>query len=434
MRLRSNRCALRFTVSDIEQDIQGLSRAVTRLASAQEYRNINVREPSRAHLFGQPRDNSAGKANEYMDAHPLMKASFGDTYRAGDFIRALVDARSSDYEEQMRGKAALMEIGARYDDMPELSKATLGATGATGGYVLPNNLVASLVKPAVTGFSYANLVTVRTGVNVRGVDQPFRTGAPSRATFQDWGSTKENVNEAYGSYTATLGTLARIYDVGKQYLRFSAGAAEQDVIDELTKAMRLGENYYMLAGAGTGSVGSGDPTTGIYTGLNARPGFKSTFSSASNSTVLGSFAAACSQAIQALAQRSWNASAIVCDSVTFYTATRQGSDTAGFWVDPAGGPTGFNIGPNGVVRYWDVPIFADPNFDSYTGTTKAMIAADWSQFKLYRGLEFRVDSSDVAGNRWDTNLVGFRGEEEIGFHAGSAIETGCAQLMLSVIP
>jgi HK97 family phage major capsid protein len=163
----------------------------------------------------------------------------------------------------MRGKAALSEIGARYDDMPELSKATLGTTGPTGGYVLPNNLVATLVKPAVTGFSYANLVTVRTGVNVRGVDQPFRTGAPSRATFQDWGSTKENVSEAYGSYTATLGTLARIYDVGKQYLRFSAGAAEQDVIDELTKAMRLGENFYVLAGAGTGSVGSGDPTYGI---------------------------------------------------------------------------------------------------------------------------------------------------------------------------
>jgi hypothetical protein len=112
--------------------------------------------------------------------------------------------------------------------------------------------------------------------------------------------------------------------------------------------------------------------------------------------------------------------------VTFYTATRQGSDTAGFWVDPAGGPTGFNIGGNGQVRFWDVPIYADPNFDSYTSTTKALIAADWSQFRLYRGLEFRVDSSDVAGNRWDTNLVGFRGEEEIGFHAGSALEKSTA--------
>jgi len=70
---------------------------------------------------------------------------------------------------------------------------------------------------------------------VRGVDQPYRTGAPTRMTAQDWGVTKENVDEAYGSYTATLTTFARIYDQGKQYVRFSAGAAEVDVIDELTK-------------------------------------------------------------------------------------------------------------------------------------------------------------------------------------------------------
>src|SRR5439155_5070975 len=112
------------------------------------------------------------------------------------------------------------------------------------------------------------------GVAVRGVDQPFRLGAPARMTFQDWNTSKENVNETYGSYSANLGTLARIMDITKQYARFSAGAAEADVMDELTRAAILGENYYMIAGAGTGSVGSGDPTYGVYTGLNARPGFK----------------------------------------------------------------------------------------------------------------------------------------------------------------
>ncbi len=128
----------------------------------------------------------------------------------------------------------------------------------------------SVKKPQTMRAIYTDLVTVRSGVNVRGVDQPFRTGAPARATFQDWGQTKENVNEAYGSYTANLGTIARIYDVGKQYLRFSAGSAEQDVMDELQKAMALGENFYIIAGAGTGSVGSGDPTTGVYTALKPR--------------------------------------------------------------------------------------------------------------------------------------------------------------------
>ena len=49
-------------------------------------------------------------------------------------------------------------------------------------------------------------------------------------------------------------------------------------------------------------------------------------------------------------------------------------------------------------------------------------------------MEFRVDSSDQAGTRWDTNLVGYRGEEEIGFHAGTGVEVGAAYLLTSVIP
>src|SRR5207247_4614737 len=113
------------------------------------------------------------------------------------------------------------------------------------------------------------------------------------AQCQAGGATKEDFNEAYGAHTANLGTIARIYDIGKQYLRFSAGSAEQDVLDELGKSMILGENYYMIAGAGTGSVGSCDPTTGVYTALNARPGLKAALASASTTTVAGSFASAC---------------------------------------------------------------------------------------------------------------------------------------------
>ena len=69
-----------------------------------------------------------------------------------------------------------------------------------------------------------------------------------------------------------------------------------------------------------------------------------------------------------------------------------------------------------------------------TVTTKRLIVADWSRLRLYRGLEFRIDSSDQAGTRWDQNLVGFRGEQEIGFHAAAAVMTGAAQLVTAVIP
>jgi HK97 family phage major capsid protein len=310
----------------------------------------------------------------------------------------------------------------------------LGATGTTGGYVLPNNLVDTIQKPHVAAAIWSNIVVMRNGIAVRGVDTPYRLGAPARMTFQDWGATKENVNETYGSYTANLGTMARIIDVGKQYVRFSAGAAEADVMDELTKAATLGENYYLLAGAGTGSVGTGDPTTGIYTALAAVFGaFTTTFSGASNSTIAGAAATGLSQAFGAMATRSRFPTAVVMDAVTYYKILTQGSDTAGFWLSPAAG--GLNINPaNGQLRMWDCPIYFDPNFDTNTGTTKRAIALDGSAFRAYRGLEFRIESSDQAGTRWDQNQIGFRGESELGFQAWAGVFVGAAQLIVALIP
>ena len=416
----------------------------------------DMRVPSMARAIGVPGgDGSAGQSRRIEDSvippFPTMKAAFRD-YKAGEFITALMDVKNIgegiDVETAMRGKAAMASLGLLYmPGLPGMSqsygfvdgagKATLGTTGPTGGYVLPNNLVDTLVKPAVQGVLYQNLVTVINGVNVRGVDQPYRLGAPSRMTFQDWGSTKENVNETYGSYTATLGTLARIMDISKQYARFSAGAAEQDILDELTKAAILGENYYIIAGAGTGSVGSGDPTLGVYTALNATPtflGYKGAKTgAASSSTIAGSFASAINELNSILAGRNRVATAIVVDSTTFFTAIGQGSDTAGFWVSPTGGPTGFRISESGALSFFGTPIYYDTNLGT-NAATKIAIAADWKAFKLYRGMEFRIDSSDVAGDRWDKNLIGFRGEEEIGFNADTAVHVGAAQLMTSVIP
>ena len=408
-----------------------------------------TRSPSLAAAIG------TGKANlpdnrriesAFLDAHPMFKAAFRD-YRPGEFLSYLGAVKNLgdgiDIERAMWGKAGLENLGIVHADAPEKSKsysfvdgegkATTGSSNSTGGYVLPNNLVDTVLKPATQKAVLQNLVTVINGVAVRGVDQPFRTGAPSRMTFQDWNTSKENVNETYGSYTATLGTIARVMDITKQYARFSAGAAERDVTDELTRAAILAENYYMIAGAGTGTVGSGDPTYGVYTGLNARPGYKAAFSSASTSTVAGSFASACATLMQNVASSNREVTAIVVDHTTYFTALREGSDTAGFWVDPSGGPTGFTRTSSGALSYWGVPIYYDTNLGT-EATTKIAIGAQWDLFKLYRGMEFRIDSSDVAGTRWDYNLIGFRGEEEIGFHAGSAIEVGAAFLLTAVIP
>jgi HK97 family phage major capsid protein len=381
-----------------------------------------------------------------------------DDAPAGTFIRAIWQSRSSDFEAQQWAKAALRGFGVERADLPtvsagylrdaETAKATLGATGATGGYVLPNNLVDSVVKPRTAQAHYEALVTVRPNVNVRGVDQPYRTGAPTRMTFSDWGSTKENLDEAYGSYTATLGTMARIYDVGKQYLRFSAGLAEQDVMDELAKARILGENYYIIAGAGTGALtpGVNDPTEGVYTALLAGAAtYTTAFAGASASTIAGSAAAGIGAGLKAMVARSQIPSACVVSAVTYFSILTEGSDNAGFFIGStpmAGGAglsnsamaAGFRPLENGGVAIFGVPLLWDEGFDTNTGTTKAGILADWSQFRLYRGSEFRIDTSDQAGSRWDRNEVGFRGEQEIGFHAGTGVSVGAAQLITGLIP
>ena len=408
---------------------------------------------------GPVEEQSRGRRKASTDVRPhifFRKAFRG--YKAGEFLGALADYRGFsidgiDPAAVMRGKAVLMDLAEFVAGKPEASqgvislggqamigKATLGTTGAAGGYVLPNNLVDSVVKPNVQKAIYQQLCTVRNGVAVRGVDQPYRTGAPSRAQFSNWGATKENRDEAYGSYTATLGTMALIYDVGKQYLRFSAGSAEEDVMDELAKAHGLGENYAVIAGPGTGALtpGVNDPTEGVYTALAAGAAtYHTTTFTAANATILGSAGKGFTLLLKALAQRSREATAIVIDAGAYWDILGEGSDAAGFFIPAIESATtisGFQRSPDGTLRFHGVPVFRDANLDANSGQTGLAIAGEWDTLKLYRGTEFRIDTSDQAGTRWDYNLVGFRGEQEFGIHAGTAVSVGAFQYLTGIVP
>ena len=429
----------------LEAEVEALKRLMADSRGASKARSIGS-GPSTYGPGGRFKGDPSG-------AKPVkaFRQSFRD-YKAGEIVTAVAAAKgtlfdSLDLVALQAGQAKMADFSMGYfEGRPTMSsaytllgvdgKATLGTTGATGGYVLPNNLVDSVIKPNVQQAIYPTMgVRVINGVAVRGVDQPYRTGAPSRATFANWGTLKENVDEAYGSYTATLGTLAKIYDVGKQYLRFSAGSAEQDVIDEITKSMMLAENYAVIAGPGTGAStpGVNDPTYGVYTALAAGALTYTTAHSAVATTLLGSFAEGLTVGNRALAARSRTPSAWVVDGTTFWTAIGQGTDTAGFWSNPAGGPTQFSMTSSGQLRFWGQPVYFDANLGT-NATTKIAIGGEWDALKLYRGIEFRIDSSDVAGTRWDYNLVGFRGEEEIGIHAGTAVSVGAFQLVTGIIP
>ena len=366
-------------------------------------------------------------------------ALFGDGYQKGSLISALYGIRpGANPDEYAEAKAVLATLGLNRAEMAGVGinmgtttegKANLGGTGATGGYVLANNLVDQVVKPNTQQAIYTQpggLLTVRTGVNVRGIDLPYRTGAPARATVQSWGATKENTSEDYGSYTASMVTLARIYDVGKQYLRFSAGSAEEDVMDELGKAIAVGENYYVINGAGTAG-NNGDPY-GIYTALQVNPANYRTTSSPVSNTVLGSAAYAFTQMAGQLGSRSRYPDGIVTDAVSYWTFFGQGSDSAGFWMSELLG-AGFSVGSDNSLRFRGIKIEYDANF-----TSKLAIMGEWKQAKFFRGDEFRIESSDQAGTRWDQNLVGFRGEEEIAFNAAPYVAVGAFQYCTTIVP
>ena len=63
-----------------------------------------------------------------------------------------------------------------------------------------------------------------------------------------------------------------------------------------------------------------------------------------------------------------------------------------------------------------------------------LIVGQFKALKIFHGQSYRVDSSSVAGTRWDTNLTGFRGEMELGLDARAAVYAGAFQFIADIVP
>ena len=346
-------------------------------------------------------------------------------YQAGDFIGSLIDMTSRDPEVYAAAKARLSQITSFESNV---AKAAVGSSDATGGWIIPNAIVDELITPAAAANIYRNAMTVVTGVTAPAVDLPFRSARRTAATVIPFGTEKTNVDLAYNGYTATMYTLAKIHDIGNQFLRQSRGAAERDVLAELAAAFAQGEAYYIREG-----TGSGQPY-GYMTALaNSPAAFTSSFS-ASATTLAGSIANAIATAAGAVAARAGNPNGAVLSASSYWTMVAQGTDSAGFFFAPANGPSA--IRPGTLVTAFGIPVYPDATTD-ITGTASIvdnLVVADWSKFKLFLGQAYRVDTSDMAGTRWDYNVTGFRGEMEMAFDARPAVYAGYAQLVADIIP
>jgi HK97 family phage major capsid protein len=338
----------------------------------------------------------------------------------GRFLSSIVSARGNDYAAQIEGKAYLDSI-SRFSE--PTGKATLGTSDATGGWIIPNAIVDDLVKPAPSARGLIDIVNRKPGFgNQYQIDIPLRLASPNRAVIASWGSLKENVDLVYNGYTATMYTLARIHDISNQLLRKSAGAAEADALGELREAIRLGESYYLWSGTGTGMPYG---LAAAFTGAPA--GFTSAFTPAA--TLAGSTVAAIGTALGALAARGiTDGLAAVLSPTSFTRLVVQGADQAGVYLSGVQGyapVAGFGSAP--IV--YGVPVIADPlcgDDDLYVG--------DWSKLNLYVGDSMRIDTSSVAGTRWDYNVTGFRIESEMGLDARPFVYAGWCQFIADIAP
>lgn len=304
------------------------------------------------------------------------------------------------------------------------AKATLGLTGATGGVLIPGATVSDLIKPGRYRSAVRRLVDA-VSVNAYQTSIPVRVAAPTRAAVVAWGDTKTNTNLAYGSYTATMYTLAIIYDLAKQFVRYSAGAAEQDVLSELAHAMELGEAYYILQGSG-----SSEPY-GIQTAIATAFSAYTTSFTASATTLAGSMAKAIATAAGDLAVRNRAPEAALVGAAAYWNMVSQGTDTAGFFFAPAGGPLSLRVdGAAGGANPWGIGVYPETQLAG----TDDLLVGEFSALDVFFGESYRVDTSDEAGDRWDKNLIGYRGEEEIGLDARAAVFAGAFQFVADIVP
>lgn len=342
---------------------------------------------------------------------------------SGDFITAIADLNSRDPEEYAAAKAALDSM-SRYE---ENTKATLGSSDATGGWILPNAIVDDLLKPGVHTSPILDLVTTVRGVNISTIDMPWRATGPTAATVISWGDTKTNTDVVYNGYTATMYTLAAIYDVSNQFLRKSSGAAEQDVVQELNGALERGISTYIFQG-----TGSSQPF-GLNAALVTSPPFSPVTTTAhtpNTATVAGNVAAAVGKAAGDLEARNRKAEAVLMASSAYWTTMTYGADAAGFYVAPV------NLGGANAANYasgmsvWGIPIYRE---SEYIAGSDDMIVGEFSALKVYFGDGPRVDSTDIAGTRWDKNVTGFRGEVEMAFDARPAVYSGALQFVADIL-
>jgi HK97 family phage major capsid protein len=396
-------------VQQIETEIAAKSAEIDEIETEKRQQGVEAKlaeldERVKAYTRTNAQSKAAAILGGVSDPKPTVK-SVG-RYSETNFLSALIERRNGDTDAQ------------------EFVKAVLGTSVATGGAVVPNNFVASLVDQIAATNIYRDLFNVTNVNSGSAVDIPYEITGLTAALLQGaYGSNKDVRDFSFARATATLYTIAQIADVGNQLLRQSNGAAENSARRRLGKSIGIAEAQFVTNGSGSSQplgffqafLAYGDPA-----------GFKTTLSSESRAAALG-------RGISALEARGIVAdrgSLVIVMHPTDYwemaTETLGSSGSGGWVIDPA---TGAAANPP-ISSVWGVPVRRDPWWPSAQIGTALII--ERSDVDLYTGQEYRIDVSSEAGNRFDQNITAFRAEEEFAFNAEPYIRTGRVQKVLGL--
>jgi len=272
------------------------------------------------------------------------------------------------------------------------------------------------------------------GVAVRGVDQPYRTGAPTRMQIAQWANTKENVNEVYGSYSSTLVTLARILDISKQYARFS-GRCRRDRCDGPSWSSRPCSARITTSSRAAAPAPARPRSRPACLHVADRVRFRRSPPRSPARGLEHHHRERCQGVLaDALGAHAAQPASRRRSSPT-RSPTRPSRPrapiTAGFWLSPAGGPgddpddrerlPGDN-NITGGLEFWGCPVYWDANYNTNTWDHQGPPSPASGTHSSSPGL--RVPVSKLGSGRRAVGRNrdwGLRGEEEIGVHAGTAV-------------
>jgi predicted phage gp36 major capsid-like protein len=346
----------------------------------------------------------------------------GDSEKAADlaneFFYHLARARSSDHEEQTAGKAALREMNSEFQAN---TKATLGDTAAAGGNIVPNAVLSDVIEIATATNPYRNLLTVVPAGFVTGVAIPNESGVITRAAIAAPARRRRTRPSRPPS------TRPRCTPSPASTTSATSCSATRAVPPSASSAMRSRDRSRSARRTTSSRARARSEPTGLLTAIGTSGTFVTSFTP-SATTLAGSSAAAIAKATGVLANRARQPDGVVVNSSDFWVMMAQGTDSAGFFFSPTGGPSAINP-TQGQARVFGLPVYADPNMP-----TDSMVVGEWKSAQLFTGDAFRVDVSTEAGTRWDTNETGFRGEEEIGFNATPYVVAGMFQRVTDFTP